>query len=275
MNKVMDRPTILMVHGAFGGGWAFDRFIPYFQGRGYRCLAPDLRHHEPKSNGAPALELARTSLVDYVRDLETLIASLEGEIILMGHSMGGLLCQILASRGHGEKLVLLAPSAPAGIIPSTSFEMLTAFGIFAIGAGWGQMLYPDFKTTVDHALGHMPRAKQKEIFSRLRPESGSALFEIMCWMLDMQQASRVDPRKVTCPVLAVAGSQDAINAPDTVRQVAQRYGSRADYHCFEGVSHWLLDGPDWEDIAQHCADWLERPLQKEQANVAAGATIGG
>ncbi len=266
------KPAILMVHGAFGGGWAFDKFQRYFESQGYRCFAPDLRHHGQTSDRLPAPELARTSLRDYVRDLEALIEMLDGELVLMGHSMGGLLCQMLAARGHGAKMILLAPSPPAGIIPATSMEMLTAFGVFASGMGWGQSsLAPDRKMAADHALSHMPGEHKKAILDRLSPESGYALFEIMCWMMDPQQASRVDAHKVKCPVLALAGSHDPINAPDTVRQIARRYGARADYYSFDKVSHWLLDGPQWQAIAQHCVDWLERPLSEEQSNATAGA----
>ncbi len=267
------RPTILMVHGAFGGGWAFEKFQSYFETRGYRCVAPDLRHHGGDSNRAMPPELARTSLLDYLGDLEALINTLDGDLILMGHSMGGLLCQMLAARGHGSHLVLLAPSPPAGIIPASPMEMLTAFGIFASGMGWGQnSLAPDRKTAAAHALSHMPGASKNAILDRLTAESGYALFEIMCWMMDAQQASRVDARRVTCPVLAVAGSGDVINAPETVRQIARRYGVRADYYRFDKVSHWLLDGPQWREIAQHCAEWLERPLSEEQSNATARAT---
>jgi pimeloyl-ACP methyl ester carboxylesterase len=272
----MNKPAILMVHGAFGGGWAFENFQQFFEARDYRCIAPDLRHHTAPTAAASS-KLAATSLLDYVRDLEELIVTLDGPFVLMGHSMGGLLCQMLAARGHAPAgLVLLAPSPPAGIIPASSMEMLTAFGIFASGMGWGQSsLAPDRYTAAEHALSHIPGPSKKVILDRLSAESGYALFEIMCWMMDAQQASRVDAAKVKCPVLAIAGSHDPINTPDTVRQIARRYGDRAEFHCFEKVSHWLLDGPQWPDIAQHCADWLERPLKKEQSNAAAGAAIGG
>jgi pimeloyl-ACP methyl ester carboxylesterase len=36
--------------------------------------------------------------------------------ILMGHSMGGLLAQILGSRGLAKALVLLTPASPRGIV---------------------------------------------------------------------------------------------------------------------------------------------------------------
>ena len=61
------------------------------------------------------MELGTTSLLDYAVDLEKEIKTLESPPIIMGHSMGGLLAQILGSRGLAKALVLLSPAAPAGI----------------------------------------------------------------------------------------------------------------------------------------------------------------
>lgn len=250
------RPPIVMVHGAFAGGWSFHKFQSFFEARGFKCIAPDLRHHARTPQRVSARDLGHVSLLDYAQDLETLIATLDAPPILIGHSMGGLLCQMLAARGLGRKMVLLAPSPPSGIMPSSSLEQMTAFGVFASGMGWGQVIAPDYETAVAHVLSHIPPAQQKQLFAKLTSESGTALFEIMCWMLDMRGASRVDVRRNRIPVLALAGSADPINTPATVRQIAQRYGDRATYHCIPGVGHWLIDGPHWQTAAKYCAEWL-------------------
>ena len=46
--------------------------------------------------------------------------------VLVGHSLGGLLAQMLAARHPVRALVLLAPAAPAGILPSTPEETQAA-----------------------------------------------------------------------------------------------------------------------------------------------------
>jgi len=42
----------------------------------------------------------------------------------MGHSMGGLLAQILGARGLAKALVLLTPASPAGIMALSDQELL-------------------------------------------------------------------------------------------------------------------------------------------------------
>lgn len=257
MSRAAGRPAILMVHGAFSAGWAFGKFQQFFEALGYECIAPDLRHHDVAPRHPPDPALGGTSLLDYLADLQEIIAGLDEEPILMGHSMGGLLCQMLAARGHGAGLVLLAPSPPAGILPSSPLEILSAAGVFASGIGWGQTVMPDYHVASQHSLDHLPARERREIFDRLVPESGYAMHEMMCWILDPRQAARVDPRKVKCPVVAISGAMDPINPPATVRQIAKRYGRHAAYHDFRGCSHWLIEGPRWREIAQYCADWLE------------------
>ena len=51
----------------------------------------------------------------------------------------------------------------------------------------------------------------------------------MHWGLDMGRASEVDARKVTCPLLVLAGGEDRINPPGTVERIAALYRERATY----------------------------------------------
>ena len=58
-------------------------------------MRPALRHHD---GGKPPRRWPQTSLTDYAADLEKLIAGLDAPPVLVGHSMGGLLAQMLAAR---------------------------------------------------------------------------------------------------------------------------------------------------------------------------------
>ena len=61
--------------------------------------------------------MGTTSLLDYAADLEREILALPERPVIIGHSMGGLLAQILAARGLCSRLVCLTPAAPRGIFP--------------------------------------------------------------------------------------------------------------------------------------------------------------
>lgn len=249
------RPPIVMIHGAFCGPWSFERFAEPFVVAGYKVQAPVLRHHDC-GRGPPA-QLGRVSLTDYADDLIKLIDGLDETPILVGHSMGGLLAQMLAAKGKARAIVLLAPSAPWGVWPSTLFEVASAQTLlFASGDYRGTLIQPSFQIASAHSLDKLDAAERSRVYARFVPESGQATFEIMSWSFDMRRASYVRARDVTCPVMCLVGSDDKINPPATVSRIAQRYRGRSVFEEFDGHSHWLIGEKGCEAIAGRALSWL-------------------
>lgn len=251
------RPPLVMLHGAFAGPWSFDSFRKPFEAAGYTVHAPVLRHHD--RGMSPPRELGGTGLLDYAKDLAKFIDGLDEPPILLGHSLGGLLAQMLAARGKARVLMLLAPSPPWGVLPTTLFEIASAQTIMMHGPIWNQVLRPDYEVAASASLDKLSKAERKRVYTQFVPESGQATFEIMHWGWDARRASHVDPKKVTCPVWCVTGEHDKINPPGTVQRVAARYG--AVFHEIPGHSHWLLGEEGWEDIAAVALKWLDGALR--------------
>jgi pimeloyl-ACP methyl ester carboxylesterase len=243
------KPPVVMIHGAFTGPWVWGGFTEKFQAAGYQVHAPILRHHDESE---PAL--GQISLCDYADDLEAFVAELKTPPILIGHSMGGLLAQMLAARRDIAAAVLLAPSAPWGVPPSTLFEIASAQAMLLNVGFWNSVLQPDEHIAARHALDRLP--ERDEVLARFVPESGRAIFEIMHWGLDMRRAGEVDTRKLACPLLVLVGSEDRINPPGTVERVAALYREQATYEKVPGMSHWLVGEPGWEKVADRALKWL-------------------
>ena len=241
-----------MIHGAFCGPWSMDGWNQKFRKAGYAVTAPCLRFHDKKP---PPAALGTTGLLDYVADLEDEIAALKTPPILLGHSMGGLLAQMLAARHDVAALVLLAPSAPWGVPPTTLFEIGAAQSLHMQPGYWNSVLEPSRDIALAHSLDQLPRHMRDEVFDRFCPESGRATFEIMNWGLDMNRASEVAADAVTCPVLCLTGAEDRINPPSTVARIAARYGD-ATHEVLDGVGHWLIGEPGWEKLAARALAWL-------------------
>lgn len=77
----------------------------------------------------------------------------------------------------------------------------------------------------------------------------------MHWGWDAKRASHVDANAMRCPVLCLTGAHDKINPPGTVRRVAARYRD-ATFEERAGHSHWLIEEPGWETIADTALKWL-------------------
>lgn len=250
--------TIVMIHGMWGGEWCWENYQKFFEQRGYHCITPTLRFHETNPNEAPNLQLGTTSLLDYVEDLEEEIHKLNVNPILMGHSMGGLLAQILASRKLGKSLVLLNPSAPYGIMALRPSVIKSFWSVVTKWGFWKKPMQLTFKEAVYSMMQLLTAKEQKELFEKFVYESGRAGAEIGFWFLDSKAAAKVDELKITCPVLIVAGSKDRITPIGVTRKVADKYRFVSTYKEFPNHAHWLIGEPNWQEIARYIFIWLNR-----------------
>jgi len=254
--------TIFMIHGMWGGGWYWQKYRNFFEARGYRCIATTLPYHDMAPGGTPDPRLGTTSLSDYIDALSREIAVLEEKPIIMGHSMGGLLAQMLAERGLASAAVLLTPAPPAGIFALKLSVIRSFLSLFGIWAFWRKPIPTTFHEAVYSALHLVPAQEQKIIFDQMAYESGRVIFEIGFWLMDSRRAARVDETRVSCPVLVIGAKEDRIVPASVVRQVAKKYAQVSTYREFEGHAHWVVGEPGWEEIAGYVGDWLQQLPQE-------------
>jgi len=260
------RVPVVMIHGAFCGAWAFEHWAALFEARGYAVHLPNLRHHDHGRHPPP--ELGTTSLTDYADDLEKLLKKIGEPAFLIGHSMGGLLAQMLAARTKLRGIACLAPSAPYGILPSTPFEIASAQALYMAGEFWNKPLKPERWIAMTNALDMLDEKSREHVFARFVPESGLATFEIMQWALDPRRASSVDAARVTCPVLCLVGNRDRVNPPGTVRGVARRYRAHGSFEEIANHSHWLIGEPGWEKIANRVLEFFASSFEARHARAS-------
>ena len=249
------RPPIVFIHGMWCGPEVFEPYRKFFTERGYHCHLPALRLHDIKNNESTAL--GRLSLLDYAADLEAFIRTLPQQPILIGHSMGGLLAQILCARQLAVSAVLLCPASPSGVHGLTA-SIVRSF--FSVMTRWGFWKKPNklSPAAARYALfNRLPADSAENAYQQMRYESGRAAFEIGFWLLDRNKASQVDNRKVRQPMLVISGADDHITPAAINKKVANRY-DQAEYRCYPNHAHWLIAEPGWQSIAGDIAGWLEQ-----------------
>ncbi len=255
--------TLFMIHGMFCGPWCWEKYKAFFENKGYACVTTTLRHHELGSNELPDPRLGSTSLLDYAKDLEDEISQLPTTPIIVGHSMGGLLAQILGSRGLAKGLVLLTPAPPSGVF-ALKLSVIRCFWSGMKKWGWWRKpLLGTFDETVYGVLNLMSEEDQKDIYNRLVYESGRAAMEIGFYLFDSRDASKVDESRVTCPVLVIAGSKDRITPASVVRKVSDKYRTVSTYMEYPNHAHWVIGEPDWEEIAEYVTNWVSENVKRE------------
>jgi pimeloyl-ACP methyl ester carboxylesterase len=88
--------TFGLVHGGFHGAWCWDRLVPELEARGHRVVAMDL-----------PVDDARATLADYVTVVVDALTDVDEPVILVGHSMGGLVIPHVARARPVEHLVFI------------------------------------------------------------------------------------------------------------------------------------------------------------------------
>jgi pimeloyl-ACP methyl ester carboxylesterase len=95
------RPLFVLVHGGQQGAWVFDLLIDELGGRGYAAVAVDMPAHDANAGASEYADLIAGSLSGIVDD-----------VVLVGHSMGGLTIPLVPGRRPVRRLVFVCAAYP-------------------------------------------------------------------------------------------------------------------------------------------------------------------
>jgi len=255
--------TLLFIHGMWGPGPHWTAFTKAFQAAGHQVIAPALRYHAVDPATPPDPALGSTSLLDYAGDLEAAIRTLPEKPVIVGHSMGGLLAQILAARGLARAAIFLTPAPPAGwpalrILFAPSVLRVFFWTILTKALIVFRAHRPSFAKARYAYLHRLPPEDQRREYDAQVHESGRVVFEIAFWFIDWRRAARVRPNDVTCPTLTVAAGRDRIVPASCVRATARRYASSGgEFVELPENAHWVHGESNWRETVQRCLDWIE------------------
>lgn len=236
-------PPILMIHGMWSRPSTFSVLRSELQAAGMRSAAAGLLHHDVPPGSPPPAALATLRLEDYVDALEKEVSDLGESPVILGHSMGGLLAQLLAVRVQPKGLILLssAPSASAQKFALSSLRTLS--GVTGTWGWWREPTLLDEKGARYGVYNGVPEAEIRPGLAELTWDSGPVMAQISAPWLDRAKGSAVDYARLTMPALVITGLDDRIVPPATPRATARllaRAGARVDYEEWPGVGHWLF-----------------------------------
>ena len=124
--------TFVLVHGAWHGGWCWQKLTPVLEAAGHRVLTPDLPGRGPEAKGLSGL-----TLDDYADFLSFTLAAENEPVILVGHSLGAHAG--LAAMGVDRSLPIRALVSLAGNVWIPSLEPDPGEWLLKLGllATWG------------------------------------------------------------------------------------------------------------------------------------------
>ncbi len=250
--------SILFITGAFVGNNCWDEWRKYFESKGYNTIAPPWPHKdaapEVLRNRQPDEGIASNRLAA-LTDYYAKIAQGLTEPILIGHSIGGLIVQLLLQRGIGVCGVAIHPVPPQGII---------TFKFSFLKAGWGALGF--FTSTKKSYLmsfrgwqyaftNGMNCDEQKESYYRFAiPESKLVVRDTIT------SAAKINFEKPHAPLLITSGSDDHTIPASLNYANYRKYkksSSITDYKEFKGRNHFVLGQASWKEDANFILNWIQ------------------
>ncbi len=255
----MLKPPILLIHGMWSTPATFDRLRPALEAAGHATHAPSLLFHDRPPGLPPAPGLRALPIRAYVDQLEAEALKLGAPPIILGHSMGCVLAQMLAQRIDHAGLVLLSPAGTANS-QSLSLDPFKTLKNVILKWGWW-----DEPTLCDEAgarwgiFNGVPEAVTRAEIDALVWDSGHVLAEMALPAL-FGNTTRVDYARLNQPALVLVGTEDRITPPGIARATARNLnggnGGKVDYHELPGAPHWLFWGELEQQVAGMVVEWL-------------------
>jgi pimeloyl-ACP methyl ester carboxylesterase len=250
--------TVLFITGAFVSNACWDEWRVYYERKGFSTFAPPWPHKgataEELRSRHPDADIASNRLADLTDYYADLARQFPQPPILIGHSIGGLIVQLLLQKQLGAMGIAIHSVPPQGIV---------TFKFSFLKAGWGALGF--FTSTKRSYLmsfdawkyaftNDMTPQQQTDSYYKLAiPESKLIVRDTIT------SAARIDFTLRHAPLLILSGSSDHTIPASLNYANYRKYKndqSVTDYKEFPGRNHFVLGQPTWKEEADFILDWI-------------------
>ena len=182
--------------------------------------------------------------------------------ILMGHSFGGLITQMLLGRGLGRAGVAIHPAAPRGVYRLPLSVLRSTWPVLSRPSNRRRAV-PLTPAEFHYAFANtVSRAESDSWHAKLAiPAPGRPLFQsaVANFLPKARAATVVDYAKPDlAPLLLIAGGRDHLTPSSVVYENFNRYRRSAaptDFKLFEDRPHLTAALDGWSDVADYALTW--------------------
>lgn len=249
--------TVMLIHGAWLTPSSWDRFRQRYEAAGLSVIAPPwpyLDRSVGELRRSPDPRLAKLGIAQIVDHYAELIEALSHPPILIGHSFGGLIVQLLADRGLGAAAIAIDPAPPFGV-PAHPLAVWTSLGVFFAWNGWNRVLRMSLRGFSTGFAQTLPEAEKPYAYEKfVVPTPGRIFFQALLGIGAKVRWTNPDRP----PLLLIAGEEDRTVPAPMVRSNYRKHlrsPVAAAYHQFPGRSHWLCNEDGWEEVADRALSW--------------------
>jgi len=246
--------NVVFIHGAWSTGEVWTNYKNYFEQEGFTTVCPTFYHHSVERNDS----LVGVSMEDYINQIREVLKTFKTPPTVVAHSMGCVIAQRLAMEGLTGKMILIAPPANYGMLPT--FESIKSVSwVNKVKHLKENLAKPTFEQAVAGMLHNLPEEKQKEVYSKMTYESGQVMKE-MIWIKNLfgKKPNKIKYSKINVPVLFVSGGTDNASSPGISKKLIKKFKSETELKIFDKNAHWMMEENNWKEIAAYIANWVEK-----------------
>ena len=262
-----DRTPMMLIHGAWLSSASWANFAGYFSSRGFDVSAPEW----PRKEGDVAElrenadELEGLGLTEIVDHYEAEIRTLDEPPILIGHSFGGLIVELLLDRGLGRAGVAMSPAPPKGILVLPFSSLKAASPALAHPSRWHGVVP---LTLEEFTYGFVNTFSPDEAAAAYEqyavPESGQIFYEAGFANFHLHPPTEVHFKSSERAPLLIIGADKDHTVPASLSEKQykkyEKSEAQTDYIEFADRPHLMMVAEGWEEIAAAIESWLDGVL---------------
>jgi pimeloyl-ACP methyl ester carboxylesterase len=264
----MSPDTIVLIHGLWVTARSWEDWVPYYRQAGYEVLAPsypglEIEVEALRADPSPVEEL---TIEDTAAHYERIIRGLEKPPIMIGHSFGGTVVQLMLDRGLGAAGVAIASLPVKGVRVvsiSQAKSVLPVLGHVSTRHKAVQLSFEQFRYAFCNASSEAEARAAYERYHVGAP--GRIVWDCVLANLRSHPATEVDfAKRGRAPLLFIAGGEDHLMPPAANRSNYKCYLDKASdvvvaYQEFAGRAHFTLGQHGWQEVADFALTWAEKP----------------
>ena len=268
MEASTDRTPLMLIHGAWLSARSWHNFIEYFEQRGYDASAPEW----PRKKGnvqelrEATEDLKGLGLDEIVDHYQAEIEKLDEAPVLLGHSFGGLIVELLLDRGLGRAGVAISPAPPKGILVLPFSSLKAAAPALAHPSRWHGIVTLTLEEFTYGFVNTFSPEEAAAAYDRYAvPETGQIFYEAGFANFHLNPPTEVDFKNAErAPLLIVGAGKDQTVPASLARKQYEKYErspAQTEYLEFEGRPHLLMAAEGWEEVAAAIDSWLDGVLE--------------
>lgn len=263
-NAEVTPDTVVLVHGLWMTPRSWEGWVTHFEAKGYRVLTPgypgfEIEVEALRENPEVIAGQKVPAIVDHITDI---IEKLEKPPIIMGHSFGGTLTQLLLARGLGCSAVVIDSAPTEGVRVNPPAQAKSLLPILKNPANRHRAVGftpEEFHYAFTNTLSRDESDKVHERYHIPAPGAFVWDFGVIANLKPGRQETWVDYRNDDrAPLLFIAGGRDHIMPASVNKSNAKHYKNSAaltEFHEFPDRSHWTCAEPGWEEVADLALSW--------------------